>query len=96
MKITLEDKTKLFEMLDKALLPKIEIVKEHRAKKLGNDIEKRFRWDLFHAAKITLGDGKGMSGDINLYAYMNDEHIDTVLRLYVKERPQFNLETLEK
>ena len=39
--------------------------------------EKRFRWDLLYAAKLSpwICD--------NLYSYLNDEHIDTALRKIV-------------
>ncbi len=90
MKIRQEDKEKLFKMLDDALLPRIEEVKKHRLLKLGKDIEKRFRWDCFWASKIRIGDGVGIHGDINLYSYMNDEHIDTALKAYIENRPEFN------
>lgn len=42
--------------------------------------EMRFRWDLFRTTGIKLGDGRGMRGDLNLYAYLNDDHIDTALK----------------
>lgn len=91
MKITKEDKEKLFKMMDGALLNKIDEVKKHRALKLGIDIEKRFRWDCFWASKIKIGDGIGIDGDINLYAYMNDDHIDTALKNYIDNRKCFEL-----
>jgi hypothetical protein len=37
------------------------------------DLEMRLRWDVFHAVKL------------NFYDYLNDEHIDTALRLIFKE-----------
>jgi len=43
---------------------------------------KRYRWDLLYASKLKIGDGKGCSG-LPLYAYMNDDHIDTALRAIV-------------
>ena len=42
------------------------------------DLEKRYRWDLFHAAGLTR-----YACDV-LYAYMDDTHIDTALRSIVK------------
>ena len=39
----------------------------------------RFRWDLLHASKLKIGDGVGMSGDLELYRYLNDSHIDAAL-----------------
>lgn len=43
----------------------------------------RYRWDLLRATGIKIGDGAGMRGDINLYSYLNDDHIDTALRAIV-------------
>jgi hypothetical protein len=50
------------------------IIAEGKAK----DIEKRLRWDAFHAAKY----GGILS---ELYSYMNDEHIDTALKKIMLE-----------
>lgn len=44
------------------------------------DVNKRYRWDLLYVSGIKIGDGVGMQGDVNLYAYMTDAHIDTALR----------------
>lgn len=43
------------------------------------DLEKRFRWDLSHAARLTpwICD--------NLYSYLDDSHVDTALRSIVRE-----------
>lgn len=42
---------------------------------------KRYRWDVLHASGLKVfGDGMGMPGDLTLYSYMNDEHIDSALR----------------
>jgi len=46
---------------------------------------KRLRWDLLYASKIKLGDGVGMHGDVNVYGYANDDHIDTALRAIMTE-----------
>jgi hypothetical protein len=40
----------------------------------------RYRWDCLYSSGLTIGDGVGMPGDIDLYAYMDDTHIDTALR----------------
>jgi len=40
----------------------------------------RYRWDSLYRTKLKIGDGVGVQGDLNLYAYMNDDHIDTALR----------------
>ena len=50
------------------------------------DLEKRFRWDLLWASKIKIGDGRGVKGDVDLYAYMNDAQIDTALKHYVQSK----------
>ncbi len=47
------------------------------------DIDKRFRWDLFWAAKNT-SPGMGDFIDV-LYAYVDDTHIDTALKKKVKD-----------
>jgi len=45
------------------------------------DADERFRWDLLNAAQKT------MKFDIRrLYRYLNDRHIDTALKFYVKSR----------
>ena len=43
------------------------------------DLDKRFRWDLSHAARLTpwICD--------NLYSYLDDSHVDTALRSIVRE-----------
>lgn len=46
---------------------------------------KRYRWDCMWRSKIRIGDGVGTQGDLNLYAYMNDDHIDTALRAIVPD-----------
>ena len=45
----------------------------------------RFRWDCLYASKIRIGDGVGTDGDILLYAYCDDTHIDTALRAIQRE-----------
>lgn len=44
------------------------------------DIDKRFRWDLYWAAARHAPDGRGMPDSTNGY---NDAHIDTALRSIV-------------
>lgn len=44
------------------------------------DVDKRYRWDLLWASGLKLGDGMGMRGDLDLYAYLDDAHIDSALR----------------
>ena len=43
----------------------------------------RFRWDLFWASKVRIGNGVGIIGDIN--GNYEDSHIDTALRKIVKK-----------
>lgn len=83
MRINNEIKIKIFKILDDTLLTKIDEIKTHRALKLGVDIEKRFRWDLFWVVSAQIRD------NIDLYKLgYNDDNIDTVLKDYVKNRPQ--------
>ncbi|HBG47609.1 MAG TPA: hypothetical protein DDW94_11575 [Deltaproteobacteria bacterium] len=42
--------------------------------------EMRYRWDLLWKAGLRIGCSIGTPGDLNLYDYMNDEHIDSALR----------------
>ncbi|MBV1882154.1 MAG: hypothetical protein KUG82_10995 [Pseudomonadales bacterium] len=41
---------------------------------------KRYRWDMLKQTNITIGDGINIIGDVDIYAYANDTHIDTALR----------------
>ena len=47
------------------------------------DLNKRYRWDVLYASGLKIGDGRGIPGDINLYAYLDDSHIDTALRTFI-------------
>ena len=47
------------------------------------DVDMRYRWDLLHASTLKIGDGAGMPGDLNLYAYLDDSHIDSALKSLV-------------
>jgi hypothetical protein len=51
------------------------LIREGKAK----DLEKRLRWDLLHAARMSqwLCD--------NIYPYANDDHIDTALKAITAE-----------
>ena len=46
------------------------------------DLQKRFCFDLLYASRVKIGDGIGIMGDINLYSYMNDEHIYTAIKSF--------------
>lgn len=47
---------------------------------LCKNLDMRYRWDLLHATGLKLGDGVGVRGDLDLYAYLDDDHIDSALR----------------
>lgn len=48
--------------------------------------EKRYRWDVLHQTRLKVfGDGAGTQGDLNLYAYLNDDHIDSALKKIVAD-----------
>jgi len=47
------------------------------------DWDLRYRWDLLRASRLRLGGGVLAKGDLNLYAYLNDRHIDSALRTIV-------------
>ena len=84
MKIKEEHKKELFKMMDEALsLPGTrDAIASHKLLGLG---DKRFRWDVFHAAKARDRHIGEFVTEF-LYAYMNDKHIDSVLKRYVAER----------
>jgi len=46
----------------------------------------RYAWDVFHMTGLKIGDGKGVKGDIDLYEYLNDNHITTALLQATKEQ----------
>ncbi|CAN7647212.1 hypothetical protein LJR129_005036 [Acidovorax sp. LjRoot129] len=43
----------------------------------------RYRWDLLYMSRLRIGDGAGMDGDLNLYSYLDDTHIDSALRSFI-------------
>lgn len=47
---------------------------------------KRYRWDLLDQSHITIGDGITIDGDVNIYAYADNNHIDTALRRITKTK----------
>jgi len=46
----------------------------------------RYAWDVFRMTGLKIGDGKGVKGDIDLYEYLNDNHITTALLQVTKEQ----------
>jgi len=84
MKMTKSDYGKLAEFLDFAVetIGKKKL-NAHKAKGLGKDKSKRFRWDLWNAAYRLNKAALTWQCDC-LYRYLNDTHIDTALKYYVK------------
>jgi hypothetical protein len=80
LKITAEDYSKLLHVIK--LLPR-DVVQKHKEKLKTDpkvmDVEKRFRWDLLWATK--------MSNWVSavLYKYMDDKHLDSALKQVVKD-----------
>jgi len=50
---------------------------------------KRFRWDMLRASKLQPGDSVGMVTGWPVYDYLNDDHIDTALREYFKDKSEW-------
>lgn len=42
--------------------------------------EMRYRWDILWKTGLKIGKSVGTPGDLNLYDYCNDDHIDSALR----------------
>lgn len=77
MKFSKEDYEELSNTIDSFIKEVgISAVKEHRNKKLGNDTERRFRWDLLWGSRYIVP-----------YGRYNDSHIDSALKKYVASRP---------
>ena len=54
---------------------------------IGKDCAMRWRWDLFYAAQKFMPDSflkGGVGGQLILYSYMNDTHIDSALKYLLK------------
>ena len=47
------------------------------------DLYLRYRWDLLYMSRLKIGDGVGIKGDVDIYGYANDDHLDTALRRIV-------------
>lgn len=79
MKMTASD----FEFLKSKLVP-LDTVERRAAYKAQSTSSMGYRWFLLmRVAKVKIGDGAGAPGDIELYSYLNDDHIDTALRAIV-------------
>ena len=76
MKITAQD-YKILETHVISAMAVLPTLAEYREKGLS---DKRWRWDLLWRSGLKIGDSVGMPGDLNLYDYCNDTHIDTALR----------------
>ena len=55
---------------------------------LARDLDMYYRWTIFNKADDTLlkHTTVGIIRTLDLYSYLDDDHIDTALRKYVKER----------
>ncbi len=68
-----------------------EKIKEHRALNLGKDIELRFAWDLWKVAEnVSRNENQGINVALKficntLYDYMDDTHIGTALKKWVRD-----------
>lgn len=85
MKIKPEDMAILRERIMPVLVAANETAATVTGYIAANLSTKRFRWDALRASGVKIGDGVGMQGHVNLYAYCNDEHIDTALRQLCRE-----------
>lgn len=86
LKITPHDLTKLQQAVTPLDTPeRRQVYIENKFPRAGStrDKDMRYRWDLLYASGLRLGDGVGMQGDLNLYAYLDDTHIDSALRILV-------------
>lgn len=88
MKIKNED----YQILKQAVIKGIQLLSEKYKDNVETKYQEaglspmRLRWDFLWASKLKIGDGVGAPGDVNIYAYANDDHIDTALRSIVKEQ----------
>jgi len=83
MKIKKSDLEILQNAIDKVIADNPNAAQDYKDNGLS---EKRFRWDVLRATKLNVfGDGRGTHGDLNLYAYLNDSHIDTALKHCLKQ-----------
>lgn len=77
LKIKPEDMAVLRERVTAIVKQYPTAAEEYRARGRSH---KRYRWDVLRGTKLKIGDGVGMKGDLDLYAYMDDDHIDSALR----------------
>lgn len=83
LKITPSDLERLREAiqdLDTPQLRQAYLRGEFPRSELCKDVDQRYRWDLLHFSRLKVGDGVGIKGDLDLYAYLDDSHIDSALR----------------
>ena len=85
LKIQAVHKEQLFAMMDEGLSGLREDIATHKQRELGIDKAKRFRWDLYHITRVRNARILDFVCD-TLYAYMNDTHLDSVMKEYVKLR----------
>ncbi len=78
MKIHSKDLAVLEQAVRRAMSDNPTMASEYEVKGLS---DKRLRWDLLRLSGLDVfGDGIGTHADLNLYAYLDDSHIDTALR----------------
>ena len=60
----------------------------HKLLPLAKDLDMYYRWAIFNKANdaIRKATDRGILDIMDLYSYLDDDHIDTALRKYVKER----------
>ena len=80
MKITQQD----YEILKRFTAPLLTTERKRQYDEAGLS-ETRFLFDALYQSKIKIGDGVGLHGDVNLYAYCDDTHIKTALRKIARE-----------
>ena len=87
MKIKDTDYKKLSDYLEAGIMHcGLEAVRDHRRERLGQDVEKRFRWDLWNlACRVDKTACPWLCEE--LYKYLNDTHIDTALKHFVSNYP---------
>lgn len=51
---------------------------------IGNDKEMRLRWDIFYVGRRYFGE-EGLQIISTLYKYCNDNHVDSVLKLWMRK-----------
>ncbi len=72
-------------------LRKVYIERKFPRAEFCKDIEKRYRWDVLRATGLKIGNGVGIKGDVDLYAYLDDDQIESALRKMI---PRLSFKTV--